>query len=98
MKQGLDAKKKVIKKNFRQRKLKAMKDHSPWLKSHAEGGNKMDIMSIFQTNWLDFLTWTLAGCMVLALIVHLVARWRPTGFMRKTKDILNWPESLRQAS
>ena len=58
----------------------------------------MNIMSIFQMNWLDFLMWTLAGCMGIALLVHLVERCMPSNIVEKTKDVLEWPKQFRKAS
>ncbi len=58
----------------------------------------MNIMSIFQMNWLDFLMWTLAGCMGIALVVHLVERCMPSNIVEKTKDVLEWPKQFRKAS
>jgi len=58
----------------------------------------MNMMSIFQTNWLDFLTWTLAGCMGIALLVYMVERCIPSRVVEKTKDILKLPSQLRKAS
>ena len=58
----------------------------------------MNVMEIFQTNWLDFLTWTLAGCMGIALLVSLVERIMPANVVEKAKDIASWPDQLRKAS
>ncbi len=58
----------------------------------------MNILTIFQTNWLDFLTWTLAGCMGIAFLVHLVERLMPSEIINRTQFALKWPKSLRKAS
>lgn len=58
----------------------------------------MSIMSIFQTNWLDFLMWTLAGCMGIAFVVHLIELIMPSGLLEKSKEISKWPNQLRKAS
>ena len=58
----------------------------------------MNIMSIFQTNWLDFLTWTLAGCMGIAFLVQLAEKLLPSRMIEKTQDVMNWPGKLRKAS
>ncbi len=58
----------------------------------------MDLMNIFQTNWLDFLTWTLAVCMGIAVLVYAAERWGPSNVFEKTKKIRDWPRSLRKAS
>ena len=58
----------------------------------------MNILTIFQTNWLDFLAWTLAGCMGIAFLVHVVERLRPSEIINKAQNALPWPKFHRKAS
>ncbi len=58
----------------------------------------MNIMSIFQMNWLDFIAWILAICMGIALVVYLVERLMPASLLVKSKEILKWPSEWRKAS
>jgi hypothetical protein len=58
----------------------------------------MDIMGVFQMNWLDFTAWTLAICMGIALVVYLVEHMMPSRLLEKSKEISKWPIERRKAS
>ena len=58
----------------------------------------MNIMDIFKTNWLDFLTWTLGGCMGIAFVTYLIEQTVPPRLMEKPNEALNFFSQLRKAS